>query len=165
MNTLQTEGLIAYQLSSYYGGGHSHRLDKIEDVYLKGKRDGAQDKEIELIKMGKALYELAFKKVQYLTGKLIQSAKDNDINVYEFHLKIENWDCLKSIIIVDIEDFSSDKIEALYKVANEISDELNNDDFHWDYSITYASDNINIDKIRSDGFTYYYEHVSRPRPA
>lgn len=162
MNTLQSEGLIAYQVSSMYGGGHSFGLDSM-DVYQKGKKDGAKDMEIEMIRRGKALFDLATKKAGYFTNKLISAAKDNNITIYEFHLKIENWDCVKSLLVVDIDDFSNDKIENLYKVANAISDEINDDTFHWDYSITYASDSLNIDKIKSDGFTYYYENIPRPR--
>ena len=157
---------IEYITGYSYIEGHPSQMGiNMEEVYIQGMKDGADEMHRELIKRGNALFELAFTKVEKLTGILIESARANNIAIYEFYLKVENWDCLKSIIIVDMDDFVDEKIETLYKAANEIYDNVNTNKFHWDYSITYNSDNVNIDKIKSDGFTYYYEHISRPRKA
>ena len=141
-----------------YGGDYT-----VNDAYNRGKKDGAKDKEIELIKRGNALFQLAIQKAESITHKLAESAKSNQITIYEFHLKVDNWDCIQSLIVVDMDDFIDDKIEELYKAASEISDEINDDIFHWEYSITYASDDLDTDKIISDGFTHSYEHTNRPR--
>lgn len=167
LTTTRKEGYIAYSTHTAYGGGsakYGHSYD-LEDIYLKGKKDGADDMRIELMKRGKALFELALKKASYVTSKLAETGKENNITIYDFFLKVEDWDCVRSLILVSIDDFTDDKIEVLYKVANELSDEMNSDDFNWDYSITYLSENINIDKIKSDGFSHIYENIPRPRKA
>ena len=165
---LHSEGYIAYQVApqSYTGGqsfDYHYSRDIMNDIYLKGKKDGANDMQIELMKRGKALFELALKKAGFITKELIQAATDKKITIYDFYLKLENWDSIKSLILVDMDDFIDEKIEFLYKTASEISDNINDEDFHWDFSITYFSENINIDKIRSDGFTHIYEHISKSR--
>lgn len=158
------EGFIAYSMG---GGKYANTaiVDMSDDAYLRGRKDGAKEMEIELIKRGNALYQLAFKKVEEITAMLVEAAKKYDIKIYEFHLKVENWDCLKSVLLVDMEDFIDEKIENLYRTANEISDKVNDDSFHWDYSITFSSEEFNKDKIMSDGFTHFYEHISRTRQA
>lgn len=165
MNTLivNKQGIISYTAGTAYGGYTFGDTNSVEDAYLEGKKDGAKDIKIELIKRGNALFQLAFKKAEEITYELIEAADKNEIKIYEFHLKVENWDCLKSLIIVDMKDFADDKIETLYKAANEMSDKVNNETFHWDYSITYASENFNVGKILTDGYTNFYEHIPRPR--
>lgn len=132
-------------------------------AYRRGKKDGAKDMEIELIKRGKALFDLAMQKSESLTASLVKVASDNNITIHEFHLKLDNWDCVNSLIVVDKNDFIDDKIDILYKSANDLSNQVNSDSFHWEYSITYASENLDLDKILSDGFTHRYEHIPRSR--
>ena len=164
MDTILHKSYIGYSFKHGSYVVKTSVADVREDAYLRGKKDGAKDMQIELLKRGDALYNLAFQKVEQITSILLESAEQHSIKIFEFHLKVENWDCLKSLILVDIEDFASDKIEELYRAANECSDKFNDTTFHWDYSITYSSDNFNKDKIVSDGFTHFYEHLSTTRP-
>ncbi len=136
-----------------------------QDAYARGRSDGAKDMQIELIKRGKALFQLALQKASEITSLLVNSANENNITVYDFHLKIEDWDNVTSLIIVKLEDYIDDKIDAFYRTANEISAQFNDDTFHWNYLITYYSDTLNQDKILTDGFNHLYEHTPRPRPA
>jgi hypothetical protein len=133
------------------------------DAYMQGKKDGIKEMEIELIKRGKALFDMAFQKMSIITGSLVKVAEENDIVLYDFHLKVENWDKINSLIIVKLEDFVDDKIDALYKAANDLADEINTDSFTWAYSITYNSEDLSLEKILSDGFEYLYEHTPKPR--
>lgn len=134
-----------------------------DDAYLQGKIDGKKDKEIELMRMAKALYQMAFDNVSKITQELANCAEKEGIIIYDFHLKMDNWDKLKSLIIVKTEDFIDDKIYNLYDKATKLAHEYNCDSFHWDYSITYYSDNLSREKIYSDGYTLHYEHTTRPR--
>ena len=134
-----------------------------QSAYVKGRMDGAKDMQIELIKRGNALFQLAFQKASEITDMLIEAAAANDIIVYDFHLKVEDWDNISSLIIVKLEDYVDDRIELFYRAANEISDQYNDDAFHWDYMITYDSDALNTEKIFADGFKHLYEHTLRPR--
>lgn len=133
--------------------------------YQKGLEDGRRNMEVELIKMGKALYTHAFQKIESVCNEIISFAESEDIGVIEIHLKVDNWDCSHSLIIVKLEDYLDDKIDLLYNEAHKLSERINDDNFHWDYSITYLSDSINKDKLVSDGFNFFYEHSLRTRQA
>lgn len=129
------------------------------EAYNRGKKDA----HAEMIKMGNALLELALNKSSNITERLIDVAKQNNIKIFEFYLKIENWDNVKSLIIVTLDDYTDDRISALYEEAQRISSEVNDGSFHWEYIITYLSDNISDEKIISDGYSYHYEHTPKPR--
>lgn len=133
------------------------------DSYQKGLEDGRKNMEIELTKMGKALYDLAYRKVRMVCDGLIKVAEENEILINEIHLKLTNWDCATALIIVKLEDFLAEKIDLVYAEACKLTDQVNDDNFHWDYSITYHSDSINKEKLVSDGFQYTYEHSPRSR--
>lgn len=137
----------------------------VANVYNQGRRDGANDMQMELIKRGKALFQLALDKISYITNELIQVAEKNEIEIISFHLKLDNWDSARSLILVRLDDFVSERIDELYIAANNLSSSVNNDTFLWEYQITYASDNISIETITTDGFNYHYEHSHRARKA
>jgi hypothetical protein len=149
-----------YQYTSSTGGG----IESLQQsAYARGRIDGAKDLQIELIKRGNALFQLAFQRASEITDLLINAAATNNITVYDFHLKVADWDNISSLIIVKLEDYVDDKIELFYRSASEISDQYNDDSFHWDYMITYDSDALNTEKIFADGFKHLYEHTLRPR--
>jgi hypothetical protein len=156
-------------LGDKYPGQYSTQDNFVNSMqataYIQGIEEGKKDKEIEIMKMGKALCELAFDKISQITSQLIKSAEENNIVIYAFYLNFENWDSLKSLLIVKQEDFTDDKIEALYKKANNIAEQYNGDSFHWDYLITYDSENLNKDRIASDGYQFFYEHTPKSRQA
>ena len=64
-----------------------------------------------------------------------------------------------------MEDYVDDKIETLYRAAHQISEEVNDENFRWDYAITYNADSLNTEKIVSDGYQFLYEHIAEPRKA
>jgi hypothetical protein len=136
-----------------------------QKAYLQGHTDGARDMQAELIRRGNALFQLALQKASEITEKLAALADEKGIIVYDFHLKMEDWDKVSSLIVVKLEDYVDDKIDALYSYADEIAMQYSNDTFHWDYSITYHSDTLNRDKILTDGFNHLYEHTPQPRQA
>jgi hypothetical protein len=149
-----------YQYSSSMGGS----VEALQQsAYAKGRIDGATEMQIELIKRGNALFQLAFQKASEITDLLINAASANDITVYDFYLKVEDWDNISSLIVVKLEDYVDDKIDSFYRAASEIYDQYNDDAFYWDYMITYDSDALNTGKIFADGFKHLYEHTSRPR--
>lgn len=157
--------------------GHSHLLswqnvsgidivtDAIKNAYVQGHADGANDLQIELIKRGKALFQIAYQKANEITTVLIECARESEITVYEFYLKIDNWDKITSLIIVEMDDYVDDKIDKLYSCANELAIKHNDESFNWSYLITYSSDSLNLEKIHTDGFTLLYENTPRPRKA
>lgn len=169
--TLQYEKKQSY--TPLYGGNYSggsqpefNFANGIQlNAYIQGIEEGKKDKEVELMKMGKALFDLAFNRISEITGKLVKCGEENNITIYYFYLKLENWDNLKSLLVVKQDDFTNDKIEALYKMANVIAEEYNGDSFHWDYLITYDSENLNRDRIQSDGYYFFYEHTPKSRQA
>lgn len=136
-----------------------------QDAYLRGYKDGEKDLEIELIKRGKALFQIALQKATDITNDLLETAEGAGILVYSFHLKMEDWDKVTSLIVVKLEDYVDDKIDVLYARANELTSEYNTESFHWSYLITYASEKLNREKILTDGFTFLYEHTPAPCPA
>jgi hypothetical protein len=131
--------------------------------YEKGLEDGRRDMEAELVKRGKALYQLAFQKIAQITEALLDGAEAHEINIIDIRLKLENWDCANTIIFVKIEDYLDEKIDLLYDKAHEIAQQINDSTFHWDYSITYYSDSVNKEKLISDGFQFVYEPTASTR--
>lgn len=134
-----------------------------QDDYWQGKKDGAAEKEAELIRMAKALFDLAMEKAKAITSDLWETAKQQNIYVHNFYLSFESWDKIKSLIVVKLEDYVEDKIEELYRKANDLCIQYNTDKFKWDYTITYYSDKLSKDKIIADGFTHIYEPSTEPR--
>jgi|GEM_PF-2525595 len=153
-----------YSPNHQYTSSTDGNLEALQQsAYAKGRIDGAKDLQIELIKRGHALFQLAFQRASEITDLLVNAAAALNITVYDFHLKVEDWDNISSLIIVKLEDYVDDKIELFYRAANEISDQYNDDAFHWDYMITYDSDALNTEKIFADGFKHLYEHTPKPR--
>ena len=105
-------------------------------VYLQGKRDGVKDLQEEVIKMAKALFQIAMEKAEDISEALVKSAIKDEITIHRFCLKIETWEKVSMIIIIALEDYVSDKIELLYESANQLSQEINNEKFNWEYIIT-----------------------------
>lgn len=138
--------------------GEYHNLS-----YEQGLEDGRKNMEAELIKRGKALYQLAFQKITQITQDLVEGAESNNISIVDIHLKLDNWDCANTIIFVKLEDYLDEKIESLYDKAHAIAQEINDPTFHWDYSITYYSESLNTEKLISDGFQFVYEHTTSSR--
>lgn len=139
----------------------SHSI--IDEQYQQGLKDGKKDKEMELLKMGKALFQMAINNAQQITGELISAAQKDDITIHDFYLMVEDWDKIHSLIVVKLEDFIDDKIYNLYNKATKLALDYNCDSFHWEYRITYYSDNLSKDKILSDGFIMHYEHSPASR--
>ncbi|MBV4357877.1 hypothetical protein [Pinibacter aurantiacus] len=153
-----------YSPSYQYGSSMDGTVEALQqNAYAKGRIDGAKDMQVELIKRGNALFQLAFQRASEITDLLVNAAAANNITIYDFHLKVEDWDNISSLIIVKLEDYVDDKIDLFYRAASEISDQYNDDAFHWDYMITYDSDALNTGKIFADGFKHLYEHTARPR--
>lgn len=132
-------------------------------VYLQGRNDSLKDLQEEVIKMAKALFQIAQQKAEFLTGVLLKSAEENGIIINKFCLKIESWEKISMLILVNIEDYVDDKIELLYETANRLSLEHNDEKFNWEYIITYSSDSISMTKIFSEGYTLFYEPSAEPR--
>lgn len=135
-----------------------HSYSVFNDYYFQGVRDGAAEKEAELEKMARVLFNLAYEKATTITKKLIECAEENSITIYEFHLKLEGWDKMNLLVIVNIDDYTNEKIEKLYECATNLTIEYNTSDFNCEYAITYFSNSINKERIYTDGFTLKYEH-------
>lgn len=134
-------------------------------AYVRGHFDGARDKEAEMMRMAKAVFERAHELNEAATTKLIEAANQYNVTIYTFCLNLVSWDCAKLLIVVKLEDYIDDRIEHLYSAANKISEEISSDSFNWDYAITYHSDKLNMAKLTTDGFDLIYEHTPRPREA
>jgi hypothetical protein len=143
--------------------GGNYAVDPYNQSYEKGLEDGRKDMEAELIKRGKALYQLASQKIDSITDELVSESEAKGISIVEIHLKLEDWDCASSIIFVKLEDYLDEKIDFLYNKAHLVAQEINDSTFHWDYSITYYSDSVNKEKLIADGFRYIYEHTPSAR--
>jgi hypothetical protein len=134
-----------------------------KDDYWQGKKDGAAEKEAELIRMANALFDLAMDKARAITSTLWENAKQHNITIHNFYLSFDSWDKIKSLIVVKLDDFVDDKIEELYRKANELCVQYNTDKFKWEYTITYYSEKLSKDKIIADGFTHIYEPITESR--
>ncbi|HMK27182.1 MAG TPA: hypothetical protein VK483_14215 [Chitinophagaceae bacterium] len=139
--------------------------DRAHEVYLQGRKDGVKDLQEEVIKMAKALFQIAQQKAEFITDRLVEAAEKNEITINKFCLRIESWEKISLLIIVKIEDYLDDKIESLYEAANQLSLEHNNEKFMWEYVITYSSENLSMEKIISEGYNLVYEPSTEPRKA
>lgn len=137
------------------------QADIIEHDDLSCKKDI----DVELLKSSKILYQHAFQKIMEITGALVEEAEQNEVSIVEIHLKLENFDRADLLIFISLEDYLNEKIDLLYNKAHAIARELENQNFHWGYSITYYSEFINKEKLISDGYQYVYEHISSTRTA
>lgn len=150
-------------MASIYQPYQQVNVERIKnDAYIKGHIAGGIEMKQELMKMGEALFNLAFGKIEEITNYLIDIAEKNNITIFDFYLMVENWDSLRSLIVVKLDDYLDDKIELLYQAAYDKATEVNNDSFGWNYTITYFTENLNKGKIHTDGYTLLYEHTTKP---
>lgn len=134
--------------------------ESISDTdYSRGYHDGGKDKEIELLRMHKALQQTAHQMVGRITQTFIAKASESKITIHTFHLKMENWDKIALLLVVSLDDYVSERINDLYVIGMEMLEAENDDIFQFDFTITYQSDDLNRERIISDGYTQVYEHT------
>ncbi len=131
--------------------------------FVLHKRDEKKDLEEELIKMTRALFNIIVKRAEFITDELVKSAMEGKINIQKFCLRMETWESISMLIIVDEEDYLSDKIETLYNTIHQLSAKVNNENFNWQCIVTHNSATLDLNKIQSEGYTLFYEPKPEPR--
>jgi len=136
-----------------------------DNAYNRGFTDGSRDKEVELIRMGKALMETNHQSADTLSQILLEEALKNNITIHEMYFNLQNWDKISLLVIVKMEDYIDDRIDTLYAIATSLLESMNSNFIQFEYTITYLSETLNRQRILSDGFTHVYEFTPPARTA
>ena len=132
-------------------------------AYQQGIEDGKRDVQLELIKMGKALFKIAADKINSVIKDALSVSEEKSIDIVEIHTKFYSWDDGNCIILVKIDDYIDEKIDYLYDKMRSATERVNDDSFNMDYSITYSSESLNRERLLSDGFQLIYDRLSSSR--
>lgn len=131
-------GIIGEQLSI---------SELLHSSYIRGKEDYQKEIEVDF----KKNLQSAAQSSSLLKSKLLEIG----VNVNEMYLKVINFNSFKCLVVITKEDFyNKEKRWNSYKISANINN--TNSRIDLDFSFMSSSDDVVVDNIASDGFTFKY---------
>lgn len=127
--------------------------DQLIDAYMKGKEAGKSEYENVMLSKFQNNIKLATESSE----AVMKQASKLKIQVVNAHIKAESVTKFSALIVVDLNDFISDKFRKIYTLSREIKTKYESTTFTIDYTFMPFSDHIDENRINSDGFFLKYE--------
>ncbi len=129
-----------------------YSADAVIDAYFQGRRDEKiENEEILFEKWQKNL-----NKAKKLSADFTDILENKKIKCKHVLLRPKKITEFESIFIVPKIDYISPKFEEIYKLSISKKTKGNSDTFHFSYTFIPYSQNINREKLSSDGYILEY---------
>ena len=127
-------------------------VDDVINAYIEGRKDGMS--ELEKIQHEKLLSNI--EKLKELSLTFLDLLKAKKISCKSIKLKINTITNFEVLYLVSKEDFISSEFLDVYKLSMAKKKEVASDTFQVDFMFMPYIENINEEKILSDGFIISY---------
>lgn len=130
--------------------GDKYNADHIIHAYKRGQERGVSDTLKAVSKVAEQnLYEC-----MNIVDELVDILKsDLNIDFKDARIKMNSFDDFEALILLDRDDYFSDKIDEVYELYYDQEKDFRNEfDFHLIFS--FLDDHINYEKITMDGYRY-----------
>ncbi len=126
--------------------------DALINAYFKGRRDQKIEREKVLLEKLKE----NLNKAKKLSSDFFDILKKKNISCKHVLLRPKQITEFESVFIVSKKDYISPKFEEIYKLSISKKTRVNSDTFHFSYIFIPYSQNINREKLSSDGYILEY---------
>jgi hypothetical protein len=126
--------------------------DDVVEAYLAGKREGLNSERRALLDKLNANINEAGK----ATSNIFKYIQSKSITPKDVYLKIEAWDTLSIIVLVEESDYLKGDFNEVYENVCLIEDTFNKEYTHLFFSFIADSGKLNIEHLQSDGYIFVY---------
>ncbi len=130
----------------------SFSADTVINAYLQGRRDQSIERENVLTEK----FNENLDKAKKISSKFYGILKDKGITCKHILLRPNKITEFESIFVVDKNDYVSPQFEDIYKLAILEKTQENSDTFHFTFIFIPYSENLNRDKLSTDGYILEY---------
>lgn len=127
------------------------------DAYLHGKQVGRNEKEQIIASRFRENLLMATEAAE----SFLKQLRKFKIGFSAIHLKPEGITKFKALFVVDPEDFLSDNFRSVYTQANQLTRQIEKDDFYLSFSFVGNTKSLNESCIKSDGYILKYDKKHR----
>ena len=131
--------------------GDEYKVDHVINAYLSGKESALTDLAKTVERQQK---EVLAKGMEVVDNYLEMMESDLQVSFKEARLKQVDMFEIDSIIILESEDYFSDKLDEIYDLYFEYEEQLDID-FNIGFKFTFSSEHLSINKLELDGFKYF----------
>lgn len=126
----------------------SYSADDVINAYIQGKK-------VQNALNGRILNE-NLKKAMKLSSSFSEVLKEKNIKCKLTLLKPKQITEFESIFVIDEEDYISPQFDEIYRLTISEKAKVNNDTFHFSYIFIPDTENLNREKLSSNGYVFEY---------
>ncbi len=126
----------------------SFSADDVINAYLRGKK--------AMNALNDRILNENLNKAMELTSSFSDILKEKNIKCKLTLLKPKQITEFESIFVIAEEDYISSEFEEIYRLTISEKTRVNNDTFHFSYIFIPDSENLNREKLSSNGYVFEY---------
>ncbi len=126
----------------------SFSADDVINAYLRGKK--------AMNALNDRILNENLNKAMELTSSFSDILKEKNIKCKLTLLKPKQITEFESIFVIAEEDYISSQFEEIYRLTISEKTRVNNDTFHFSYIFIPDSENLNREKLSSNGYVFEY---------